>query len=95
LQPEAINDPPPHRRCANIVISIFRKPGLSADDHQITVLNTAFDRNSGKKHICQRKYGILPALALMKIRWRGKICADNGASRYIDGMLVSVCRSLN
>ncbi|MBR7783845.1 hypothetical protein [Undibacterium luofuense] len=81
--------------CAEISISNFLSPGLSADDRQIIVLNTAFDRNSGKKHICQSKSGILPALALMKIRWQGKICADNEASRYIDDMLVSVCRSLN
>ncbi len=28
--------------CANIVISIFRKPRLSADDRRVAVLNTAF-----------------------------------------------------
>ncbi|WP_189355083.1 hypothetical protein [Undibacterium squillarum] len=28
--------------CANIVISIFREPRLSADDSGVAVLNTAF-----------------------------------------------------
>ncbi|WP_339940984.1 hypothetical protein, partial [Undibacterium luofuense] len=30
------------RYCATIVIRIFLKPGLSADDRRIAVLNTAF-----------------------------------------------------
>jgi hypothetical protein len=29
-------------RCAVIGICVFRKPGLSADDRRIAVLNTAF-----------------------------------------------------
>jgi hypothetical protein len=37
------------KRCANIVICHFRKPGLSADDRRIDVLKTAFEAFSDSK----------------------------------------------
>ena len=49
------SDPPgrnasePATYCAKIVIHDIRKPGLSADDRQIAVLNTAFEAFSGEK----------------------------------------------